>query len=119
MNSKAYFINASGQNIRKVENEAIQTFYTMTKDPKENDRTLTKEDIEMFTSLKPGDVTFTKLVGWFGDTVDISDDKRSGKKVNKSKYNCTDKMTIDSSMYSAVNGKVETGTTKEIKRTGF
>ena len=108
MNSKAYFINASGQNIRKVENEAIQTFYTMTKDPKENDRTLTKEDIEMFTSLKPGDVTFTKLVEWFGDTVDISDDKRSGKKVNKSKYNCTDKMTIDSSMYSAVNGKVET-----------
>ena len=108
MLSKSYFINASGQNIRKVENEAIQTFYTMTKDPKDSDKTLSKEDIEMFTSLKPGDITFSKLVEWFGNTVDISDDKKENKSAKKSKYNCTDKMTIDGSTYAGISNTIQT-----------
>ena len=112
MQSKSYFINASGKNIRKVENEAIQTFFTMTKEPKENAKVLSNEDVEMFTSLKPGDITFTKLVDWFGNTVSLVDEdgkteataKDKPTKSPKSKYSCTDIMTITPNEYPLVSG---------------
>jgi len=116
MNSKSYFINASGKNIRKVENEAIQTFYTMTKEPKSSDRVLSNEDVEYFTSLKPGDITFSKLVEWFGNTVSIEtiettkpeEKVEKPKKASKSKYSCTDILTITPSEYPLVSSPTKT-----------
>lgn len=106
MNSKSFFINASGQNIRKVENEAIQTFFTLTKEPKSNNK-LSDEDKELFLSLNPKDITFSMLVDWFGDTVDISDNNRNNNK-KKSKYNPTDILTISPSEYSLVKQPITT-----------
>lgn len=101
MNSKAFFINASGQNIRKIENEAVQTFYTLTKEPKPNSNKLSDEDKQLFLSLKPNDITFSMLVNWFGDTVNITDNIRNNNK-KKSKYNPTDILTISPSEYSLI-----------------
>ena len=109
MNSKAYFINASGQNIRKVENEAIQTFYTMTKEPKSTDKVLSNKYVEYFTSLKPGEITFAMLVDWFGNLTSMeSDNKEKPQKASKSKYSCTDIMTITPSEYPLVSGPTKT-----------
>ena len=75
MNSKSYFINASGQNIRYVESEAIQTFYTMTKEPPKGSRILPKEEKMKFVRLNPKDITFEKLVDWFGDLANEEENK--------------------------------------------
>lgn len=106
MNSKSYFINASGQNIRFVENEAIQTFYTMTKEPSPKDRKVTVLEKKDFLQIKPEDITFEKLVDWFGNTVNINDGINNN--VKKSKFKCTDKLTLTHSDYPLVKDKVET-----------
>lgn len=111
MNQKSYFINASGQNIRKIELEAIQTFYTMTKDPildgpQRRSRRLTNSETRFFVSLKPEEITFSKLVAWLGDTVD----SESGRNVHatKSQFKCNDIMVITSADYPGVKTKTET-----------
>lgn len=111
MNSKSYFINASGKNIRYVENEAIQTFYTLTKEPKGTVRELSEEDKKYFVELKPEDITFSKLVEWFGDTVNMeTEDNKENRATNikKSKYNPTDTLTITHKEYPLVEGTVQT-----------
>jgi DNA-directed RNA polymerase beta' subunit len=111
MNSKSYFINASGKNIRYVENEAIQTFYTLTKEPKGTVRELSEEDKKYFVELKPEDITFSKLVEWFGDTVNMeTEDNKEVRATNikKSKYNPTDTLTITHKEYPLVEGTVQT-----------
>ena len=88
MNKQSFFITPSGQNIREIELEAIQTFYTMTKEPKETDRTLPRETVEKFLALKPTDITFKMLVDMFGT-------KLTGKTtISKPRYECTDKMVL-------------------------
>lgn len=106
MNQKSYFINASGQNIRKIELEAIQTFYTMTKDPGEKARHLNQQDTKYFTSLKPEEITFSKLVEWLGDTVDVENGRSTN--TTKSKYNCTDIIEITPDDYPGVKTKTVT-----------
>lgn len=106
MNSKSYFINASGKNIRFVENEAIQTFYTMTKEPSNKDRTLTVLEKKNFLDIKPKDITFEMLVDWFGNTVNMVDGRNSD--VTISKFKCTDKLTLTHDEYPLVKDKVET-----------
>lgn len=105
MNSKAFFINASGKNIRFVESEAIQTFYTMTKNPPSNARTLPKEDIKFFAGLDPSEITFEKLVDWFGNLASEEHDKT---KINKAKYNMTDKITLTHEDYPMIEGTIQT-----------
>ena len=106
MNSKSYFINASGKNIRFVENEAIQTFYTMTKEPSNKDRTLTVLEKKNFLDIKPKDITFEMLVDWFGNTVNMVDGRNSD--VTISKFKCTDKLILTHDEYPLVKDKVET-----------
>lgn len=108
MNSKAYFINASGQNIRKVENEAIQTFYTLTKEPNAKSKTLSDRDKKYFLSLKPDDITFSMLVDWFGNLVNMDNTSSKPTKPVLSKFSPTDKLTLNNSEYSLVNGEIET-----------
>lgn len=105
MNSKSFFINASGKNIRFVESEAIQTFYTMTKNPSSNARTLSSEDKKFFTNIDPAEITFEKLVEWFGNLASEEEDKT---KITKSKYNMTDKITLTHEDYSLVEGTIQT-----------
>ena len=106
MNSKAFFINASGQNIRYTELEVIQTFYTMTKDPPAGSRTLPAIDKKYFLELPMEEYTFSNMVKWFGDTADIDDGDKTT--VVKSKFNMTDKMTLTHQEYKYVDGTIDT-----------
>ena len=110
MNRKSFFINSAGANIRKIGKEALQTFYVLTKQPTESDRTLSNEDVKFFTSLDPKDITFSKMVSWFGNTVSISDNDKN-KERGKSKYNPTDKFTITQKDYPKLLKAGETLTT--------
>ena len=106
MHSKAFFINASGQNIRYTELEVVQTFYTMTKNPTAKSRTLPAVDKKYFLELPMEEYTFSNLVKWFGDTVDIEDGVNTNTK--KSKYNMDDKMTLSHNEYKCVDGTIQT-----------
>jgi DNA-directed RNA polymerase beta' subunit len=102
MNRKAFFINAQGKMIRVVSKEALQTFYVLTKDPFGEYKPLTSEQVDYFVHLVPSDITLTKLVDWFGNTVDIAEGvKVSGGKI-KSKFNTSDTLTLTHSQYSLV-----------------
>lgn len=101
MNKVSYFITPTGMNKRYIELEAIQTFFTMTKNPTDSDRMLSRETVEKFLALKSTDLTFEKLVDLFGT-------KLTGKTtIAKPKYNCTDKMVLEPHDYFN-NGKTET-----------
>lgn len=108
VNSKSYFINASGKNIRKVENEAIQTFYTLTKEPKSNSKLLSDDDKKYFLSLKPGEITFSLLVDWFGNLVNMDDNKTKPTESNKSRFSPTDVFTLSHNEYPLVSGTIKT-----------
>lgn len=97
VNSKAYFINASGDNIRKTSSEVVQTFYSMTKDPKSTDRVLRKDEIDYFINLKPEELTFSKLYGFFANRVDNTHGKST--QVLKSQYNPTDRIHLEAHQY--------------------
>lgn len=101
MNDKANFINASGSNIRKIGKEALQTFFVLTKDPYGIERSLTLEEKKYFIHLNPEEITFEKLIEWFGNTVNIEDEGRS-KDFTKSKFNPTDTLTISPAEYKLV-----------------
>ena len=101
MNDKANFINASGSNIRKIGKEALQTFFVLTKDPYGIERPLTLEEKKYFIHLDPEEITFEKLVEWFGNTVNIEDEGRS-KDFTKSKFNPTDTLTISPAEYKLI-----------------
>jgi hypothetical protein len=107
INKKSYFINASGSNIRKVGKEALQTFFVLTKDPYGEYKALTDEEKDYFLNLKKEDLTFTNLVDWFADTVDLRDNDRT-KHQTKSKFNPCDTLTIQPSEWSLVKEPVNT-----------
>lgn len=93
MNEKSYFINASGKMNRFVENEAIQTFYVMTKNPTDTSKELTTVMVNTFQNMKPSDITFEWLIDHFGDLASISHGSNSINHT-KSKFNMTDIVNI-------------------------
>jgi hypothetical protein len=93
MNNKSYFINASGKMNRYLENEAIQTFYVMTKEPPENSKELTTVMVNTFQNMKPSDITFEWLVDNFGNLTSMAGGTRSITQA-KSKFNTTDIVNI-------------------------
>ena len=105
MNSKSFFINASGRNIRYVESEAVQTFFTMTKNPPKGSKKLSDADKKFFLDLKPEDITFSKLVEWFGN---LADEEKNKVTIDKSKFNMTDTFTLTHKEYPLVEGTIET-----------
>ena len=82
----------------------------MTKDPYGEYRELTKEEKEYFLNLKKEDLTFSNLVDWFADTVDLRDGDKTKKQVH-SKFNTSDTLTIYPGEYSLVHGKEPVKTT--------
>lgn len=101
INNKAFFINSSGGNIRQIGKEGLQTFFVLTKDPNQDSKPLTKDETEYFLKLKKEDITFTNLVDWFGDTVDITDNDKHKSKT-KSRFNYNDTMVIGKGQYPLV-----------------
>lgn len=107
---KSNFIDSSGSNIRKIAKEAYQTFFVLTKEPpKENKRTLSKEDKTYFINFDPNSITFEKLIEWFGNTTDITEGKNTNRKV--SKFKPTDILTLNKNEYSLVKSDTPITTT--------
>ena len=107
MNQKSYFVNASGNIIRKIEIEAIQTFYVMTKEPPANAKELSSSTVLAMQEIKPSDITFEWLVDNFGNMTSISDGTHSINHSN-SKYNMTDIINIRTP-YLGFTGKTTLG----------
>jgi hypothetical protein len=74
MNKKSYFVNTGEKFIRYVEIEVIQTFYNLTKDPTNKNRSLTPVETEKLLNMKGEDFTFEVLTDMFG-CVDHPDGK--------------------------------------------
>lgn len=98
MNRKSFFINSAGNNIRKIGKEALQSFFVLTKPPKDTDKYLDDETKKFFVSMNAKDISFNKLVSWFGNTVNISDGNKNKDK-SQSKYNPTDRIKITEKDY--------------------
>lgn len=94
INSPAYYLNASGDNIRTTSSEVVQTYYSMTKDPTNKDRKLSALEVDRFLSMKPEDMTFSNLCSLFADEYD-----KSTKQFKKSKYNPTDIIHLKANQY--------------------
>lgn len=102
INSKQNLIDATGNKTHRViESEAIQTFYVMTKDPKNNSKTvppIVVNDI-INTPLEKMDYNFfCKLLG----------DTFSNGQVIPARYNCYDKVNLSKKDYKFVNSDIET-----------
>ena len=102
MNRKSYYLNISGENIRKLENESIQTLYSLTKNPTEKNRMITQEEKNELLKLKPSDFTYERLIDMFADLKEPN-----SFKVKKAKFLPNDKMTLKSNEYFQ-NGSIET-----------
>lgn len=98
INSVSYFINASGDNIRKTSSEVVQTYYCMTKDPTESDKILSQFDVERFVNMKPEEMTFSNLNDIFADRAI----REPGKPVHveKAKYKPTDRIHLKAGQYT-------------------
>ena len=107
MNEKSYFVNASGNIIRSIDIEALQTFYVMTKEPPANSRELPSEIVLSIQEMKPSDITFDWLVDNFGNMTSISNGEHSTKHTT-SKYNMTDIIDIRTP-YLGFTGKTTLG----------
>ena len=107
MNEKSYFINASGDIIRRVENEAIQTLYVMTKNPPSDAKELTTLATLEFQNKKPSDITFEFLVDNFGSLASNTNGERSTNH-SPSKFNMTDIVNIKTP-YLGFTGKTTLG----------
>ena len=105
MNSKSFFLSINGDNVRKIGNEATQTFYALTKDPKNTDKILNVDDKKYILSLntnKLGVEDFVKLFGYYTNGVKSTNDTNP-------KFNPTDKMTLYKHEYEYIpDTKIET-----------
>ena len=84
--------------IRRVEKEASQTFYAMTKDyDGRKNRTLTPVEKKTLLDMKPDDFTFEYLVNTFGVVSD-------GKSVFSPKFKCGDRFVLNPGEYPGAQG---------------
>ena len=86
------FVNASGKLIRVISSEAVQTFYTFTKDY-ENKKPCPKEKVAALLEMKEEDFSFTRMTRMFGHTSD-------GKNMRNPEYNLGDTMTVPANFWN-------------------
>lgn len=106
---KSNFINSSGNNIRTVGKEVLQTYYVLTKDPFGKYKALTDKEKKYFLSLKKDDMTFTNLVKWFGNVIDETKEKTETN--IHSNFNVCDTLTLTSKEYPLIKGNKQIKTT--------
>lgn len=92
MMNPAYFIKATGTNIRQIGQEGLQTFYILTKEPKDKTRIVPVSEVERFVKTPTSDYTFTFLMDTFAK-------KRDGDKVGEAKYKTTDIVKLKAGQY--------------------
>lgn len=86
------FVNASGKLIRVISSEAIQTFYTFTKDY-DNKKPCPKEKVAALLEMTEADFTFGKMTHMFGHT-------SNGKTMRNPDYNLGDTMTVPANFWN-------------------
>ena len=92
MYSKNNILNVNGANVRRIEFEAIQTLFNLTKDTTDEFGYVSEEYTNMILNLKPKDITFELLVDLFGDKSGVD---KNGKVVSvKSKLRPQDKIKV-------------------------
>lgn len=94
----SFYISPTGSNIRTIGNEAIQTLYSLTKNPNKNSRTILPNENEMIVSINAEDITFDTFVELFG--------RKSTKE--KPKFNTNDIMSISPKDFPGIVGKQRT-----------
>lgn len=107
INSKSFFINDSGSNIRTVGKECKQTFFVLTKNPFGTYKELSKEEKEYFLSLTDSDFNFDNLTDWFADTC-IVDDTTGKPSKSKSKFNVSDTFVLNKGEYPGITEPTKT-----------
>lgn len=106
MNRKTSALTITGSNSKVVAKEVFNSMYELTKNG-ENGKTLKLDDEKAILDLSFNDITRTKLVDLFADTVDNSLGKNNAGK-HKAKYNTWDKMTVPENYFYNGHGKIET-----------
>lgn len=100
--SKQNILNTNGMsNRRTIESEAVQTFYVMTKEPR-NDQKIVSDFVVQEIIKKPISQMDYK---WFGDI--LAQTYVNGK-IIPAKYNCYDKVILKKSMYKYIDKDIET-----------
>ena len=100
MNRPSFFVRMDGSLVRYLENEAIQTFYSMTKNPTKNNKTLSPIEVNKLLNIDSNDITFELLVSLLGYT-----QHRDGYYPT---YNPEDKMVIPVGKYRGNEEQIET-----------
>ena len=108
MYRKENFLNASGKLIRIMENEAVHTFYVLTKNPDIRSKSVSKEKKEELLSLKPEDITLSKMIELFGYNRNSNSSKTS--KIDKDKLNPNDVLILSNAEYPYIKEKSITTT---------
>lgn len=90
--STGNFVNASGKMIRVISSEAIQTFYTFSKDY-DNTKPCPKEKVDELLKMKEVDYTFSRMTRMFGYT-------SNGKVMRNPEYNLGDSMNVPANFWN-------------------
>jgi hypothetical protein len=97
MKSKSFFISSSGENVRKIKYEVYQTFYDMTREPYTDSRHVPEEFKRELLERDPKDFDFAFLSDLFADRKVT--DKNGKSTIKKSKYECTDIVSLKANEY--------------------
>ena len=88
IHSKSYFLNITGGSSRKIDLEAVQSLYMLTKDSTKANRVITESEKKEILAMNPGDFGFT----WFIDNFAAKSDK--SKKIKKPRFDVKDTIRL-------------------------
>ena len=108
MYSKNNILNVNGSSTRRIEFEAIQTLYNITKNTNDKHGSISNEMRSRLIALEPKDITFELLLELFADTTSIQKKKEGDISKAKSKLHLQDKMVINKGEYCDNPSKIET-----------
>lgn len=94
---KSFILSATGGLIRKIGNEAFQTFYTMTKEPVKGNKELSSVQKVDLLSITKEEFTFEKVTELL--SIRYSSEE---KKMILPKYHCQDTFTLHSGEYDGI-----------------
>lgn len=103
MYRKENFLDASGKLIRGMENESLQTYYVLTKDPDTRSGTVPADVKKELLQITPNDVDMEFMMHYFGYIRDMESGKTS--KINSDKLNPNDKMVLTKNEYPYIDGQ--------------
>lgn len=108
MYSKNNILNVNGSSTRRIEFEAIQTLYNITKNTSDDYDYISNDMRSYLISLEPKDITFELLLDLFADKSSVKDKETGKVSKTKSKLRLQDKMVINKGEFCDNKSKIET-----------